>query len=108
MDSRGPVLVLLLAFAMTATAAAAATTASTDPVPRWEPQDSGVKVSLRGLSVASPEVAWASGENGTILRTTDGGLNWQQLPKIQRKFLPKLLWSIGLKKLSPIGIGCIP
>ena len=28
----------------------------------------------------SPRVAWASGANGTVLRTVDGGVNWQAAP----------------------------
>jgi hypothetical protein len=59
-----------------------------ESVPTWEPQDSGVSVNLRGLSVASPTVAWASGVNGTIVRTTDGGVTWQELPKIKRELPP--------------------
>lgn len=34
--------------------------------------------SLRGLSVVSNQVAWASGAEGTILRTTDGGTTWER------------------------------
>jgi len=56
-------------------------------IPSFEVQDSGVSVSLRGLSVVSSEVAWASGENGTVIRTVDAGQSWQQLPKIKRNFL---------------------
>ena len=41
------------------------------------PQDSGVDVRLRGLSAASDKVAWASGGEGTVLRTVDGGQHWQ-------------------------------
>ena len=52
----------------------------------WDSQDSGVSVNLRGLSVVSPNVAWASGVNGTVVRTKDGGKTWQELPKIKRKF----------------------
>lgn len=33
--------------------------------------------SLRGLSVVSDEVAWLSGAQGTVGRTTDGGKTWQ-------------------------------
>ena len=51
----------------------------------WESQDSGVSINLRGLSVVSPNVAWASGVNGTVVRTKDGGKTWQELPKIKRK-----------------------
>ena len=32
--------------------------------------------SLRGISVASPDVIWASGTHGTYLRTVDGGKTW--------------------------------
>ena len=31
---------------------------------------------LRGLSVVSDEVVWASGSGGTVLRTTNGGATW--------------------------------
>jgi len=43
----------------------------------WQLQDSGVEVPLRGLSAVSERVAWASGANGTWLRTIDGGASWQ-------------------------------
>jgi photosystem II stability/assembly factor-like uncharacterized protein len=41
------------------------------------PQDSGVDVRLRGISAVSADVAWASGREGTVLRTVDGGRHWQ-------------------------------
>jgi photosystem II stability/assembly factor-like uncharacterized protein len=43
---------------------------------QWEPQKSGTQARLRGLSVVSPKIAWASGSDGTCLRTTDGGATW--------------------------------
>lgn len=43
----------------------------------WQPQQSGVSASLRGISAVSEKVAWASGTNGTVVRTTDGGNRWQ-------------------------------
>jgi photosystem II stability/assembly factor-like uncharacterized protein len=43
----------------------------------WQPQQSGTKVSLRGVSAVNAKVVWASGEKGTLLKTTDGGANWQ-------------------------------
>jgi photosystem II stability/assembly factor-like uncharacterized protein len=46
------------------------------PSLEWQLQDSGVEVSLRGLSAVSERVAWASGSNGTWLRTIDGGASW--------------------------------
>jgi len=45
----------------------------------WQPQSSGVTARLRGVSAASERVVWASGANGTILRTADGGATWQTL-----------------------------
>ena len=46
----------------------------------WEPQPSDVTVRLRGVSAVSSDVAWASGAEGTVLRTTDGGRTWQRRP----------------------------
>lgn len=46
---------------------------------RVQPQDSGVAVRLRGISAVSAEIAWASGREGTVLRTVDGGRHWQAL-----------------------------
>ena len=43
----------------------------------WMPQESGTTASLRGVSAVSATVAWASGSNGTFLRTTDGGAHWR-------------------------------
>ena len=45
----------------------------------WQAQTSGVSVRLRGVSAVSAQVAWASGANGTVLRTTDGGTSWQRI-----------------------------
>lgn len=42
-----------------------------------ELQRSGVDVRLRGLSAVDAQIAWASGRNGTVLRTVDGGAHWQ-------------------------------
>lgn len=47
--------------------------------PQWTPLVSGVTARLRGISAVSDRVAWASGANGTVLRTIDGGASWQRL-----------------------------
>lgn len=44
---------------------------------QWQMQDSGTTASLRGISSLGKGVAWASGANGTVLRTEDGGYQWQ-------------------------------
>ena len=65
--ARGHVLALpaLLALALPASA-------------QWRAQSSPTDAELRGLSVVSARVAWASGTRGTVLRTTDGGATWVQ------------------------------
>lgn len=44
--------------------------------PTWTQQLTGVNVRLRGISGVSDRIAWASGANGTVLRTTNGGDTW--------------------------------
>ncbi len=46
---------------------------------QWSPLSTGVTARLRGVSAISDRVAWASGTNGTILRTIDGGGTWTAL-----------------------------
>lgn len=49
------------------------------PAVKWDPQATGVTVRLRGISAVSAAVAWASGANGTLLRTVNGGETWTKL-----------------------------
>ncbi len=44
---------------------------------QWTRQQSGTTARLRGLSVVDKNVAWASGTQGTYVRTIDGGLTWK-------------------------------
>src|SRR5882757_9896461 len=44
---------------------------------QWDIEDSHTTASLRGIHNAGGGVAWASGTNGTVLRTEDGGYLWQ-------------------------------
>ena len=43
----------------------------------WELQNSGVATSLRGLCAVSETCCWASGAEGTVIRTTNGGKSWR-------------------------------
>ena len=47
--------------------------------PYWVPQESGINAGFRGLSAVSDQVAWASGSAGTVIRTIDGGLTWEDV-----------------------------
>jgi photosystem II stability/assembly factor-like uncharacterized protein len=44
---------------------------------QWDLQDSHSTADLRGIDNVGNGVAWASGTNGTVLRTEDGGYLWQ-------------------------------
>jgi photosystem II stability/assembly factor-like uncharacterized protein len=43
---------------------------------QWERVPVETAASLRGLSVVDAKIAWASGTNGTVIRTNDGGATW--------------------------------
>ncbi|HEY6376036.1 MAG TPA: hypothetical protein VIX90_11000 [Edaphobacter sp.] len=44
---------------------------------QWDIQESHTTASLRGIANVGGGVAWASGTEGTVLRTEDGGYLWQ-------------------------------
>lgn len=67
------VLLVLAALVVVPTGAAGA-----DPL-SWKLSPTGTDAQLRGLSVVSRHVAWASGARGTVLRTVDGGRTWAQV-----------------------------
>lgn len=43
---------------------------------QWQLQASGTRATLRGIHAVNARIAWASGTNGTVLRTVDGGRTW--------------------------------
>jgi photosystem II stability/assembly factor-like uncharacterized protein len=56
--------------------ALALVTTSSAASAQWSEQHSPTDVELRGLSVVSPTVVWASGGRGTVVSTRDGGAHW--------------------------------
>jgi len=44
---------------------------------QWDLEESHTTADLRGIDNVGGGVAWASGNNGTVLRTEDGGYLWQ-------------------------------
>src|ERR1700709_2066878 len=44
---------------------------------QWELEESHSTASLRGSDSVGGGIAWASGTNGTVIRTEDGGYLWQ-------------------------------
>jgi len=63
---------IFLMLALTTTAASPAIKA------QWDLQNSGSTADLRGIDSIGAGIAWASGSNGTVLRTEDGGYLWQR------------------------------
>jgi photosystem II stability/assembly factor-like uncharacterized protein len=57
---------------------AALLTTGTAHAQSWQAQTSNTSAELRGLSVVSSTIAWASGTKGTVLRTVDGN-HWQAM-----------------------------
>jgi len=49
---------------------------SLSPADAWTDIPVATKSSLRGLSIVNENVVWASGSNGTVIRTVDGGATW--------------------------------
>lgn len=49
---------------------------SADALAQWQMQDSHTQESLRGVSVVSDQIVWASGTHGTFALTSDGGKTW--------------------------------
>jgi len=45
---------------------------------QWDLQHSGTTADLRGIASVGAGIAWASGTDGTVLRTEDGGYLWQR------------------------------
>ena len=66
-------------FALAITAMASGQEGSVAKIAAWELQSSGTEASLRGLSVVSDQIAWASGAQGTVIKTIDGGAHWVRL-----------------------------
>ena len=44
---------------------------------QWEMEESNTSAGLRGIASVGGGVAWASGTDGTVIRTEDGGYVWQ-------------------------------
>lgn len=52
---------------------------STAVTPRWTTLQTGIKARLRGISAVSEKIVWASGSMSTVIRSVNGGANWQTI-----------------------------
>jgi photosystem II stability/assembly factor-like uncharacterized protein len=65
--------------ALAALLSVAAAASATTPEFAWRLRPTGTDAQLRGLDAESKTVAWASGSEGTVLRTVDGGRTWSSV-----------------------------
>ncbi|HVK20885.1 MAG TPA: oxidoreductase [Actinokineospora sp.] len=72
------IIAALAAVAVGLLQAPASATPAPGLTPTWQLSPTGSTVRLRGLSAVSHRVAWASGSEGTVLRTVDSGATWQR------------------------------
>ncbi len=68
--------------------------AQSPPSP-WQMEQSGTTASLRGVHAVGGGVVWASGTNGTVLRTEDSGYMWQScaMPPGAEKLDFRAIWA---------------
>jgi hypothetical protein len=67
--------VLRLTLLLMTSTFAIAQTPATSP---WQMQESGTTAGLRGIYSVDGTIAWASGTDGAVLKTLDGGAHWQK------------------------------
>ena len=75
MNTRIPSLLLLAAVV-----GCGAKPTDTPGIPVVQPTPGPILAGLRGLCVVNADIAWASGTDATVLRTTDGGNTWTPCP----------------------------
>lgn len=69
----------LVAACVSSLAAGTSTAVERPSTLSWKVTQTGQETRYRGISAVSAKVAWAGGYDGAILRTTDGGLTWDNV-----------------------------
>jgi photosystem II stability/assembly factor-like uncharacterized protein len=74
---------------------------------QWQLQDSHSHAGLRGIHAVSDSVAWASGTDGTILHTIDGGTTWTRcaVPPDGEKLDFRGVWAWNEKEAEVLSSG---
>lgn len=74
---------------------------------QWQMQDSHTAASFRGIHSVDGQIAWASGTNGTVLRTEDGGAHWQKcaVPPDADKLDFRAVWAWDAKNAMVMSAG---
>ena len=73
----------------------------------WQLQPSGTTAGLRGIHAVDGDVVWASGTDGTVLHSVDGGKQWQRCatPPGARKLDFRALWAWNAKTAFALSSG---
>jgi photosystem II stability/assembly factor-like uncharacterized protein len=84
--------------------------AHSSPDRHWKVTPTGTSEQFRGLDAVSGRVAWVAGEEGGILKTTDGGRTWADVsPTGLGSFVPEFrdieAWSARHAVALAIGVG---
>jgi photosystem II stability/assembly factor-like uncharacterized protein len=74
---------------------------------QWLMQESGTTAGLRGIHTVDGNVAWASGTEGTVIHTDDGGSHWQPcaIPPGGEKLDFRGIWSWNSRRAVVMSIG---
>jgi photosystem II stability/assembly factor-like uncharacterized protein len=67
----------------------------------WDPATTRTTRSLRSICFTGSDTAFAVGDHGTIIRSTDGGEQWQLIPSMTSHHLA----SVAARKKSLIAVG---
>jgi photosystem II stability/assembly factor-like uncharacterized protein len=74
---------------------------------QWLIQESGTAAGLRGIHNVDGKVAWASGTEGTVIHTDDGGAHWRRcaVPKGAEMLDFRAVWAWNSQRAVVMSIG---
>lgn len=75
------------------------------PKYQWDVKPTGSASQFRGLAAVSADVAWVAGSAGQVLRTVDGGKNWQNVSPPGQTLLFRDVEAFDAKRAVILAIG---
>lgn len=71
----------------------------------WSLKDTGTDSRFRGLDAVDRRTAWVAGSGGTVLRTTDGGRDWQDVSPPGQELEFRDVEAFGARSAVVLAIG---